>query len=219
MKLKTASLWGTPPTRYYRYLRRVREGAREEHPTLAVLGCADGKYVIPAARMGFRVWAIDVDEVALFGGTKTDASGEVPMPGLAARVKAEKLDDLVEVVHGDFMASPPGREFDSVFTSGALQYSTNTDHTLEQMVDQVGECVRVGGLLYVDYMLPYEEKYKGRANCPEAPWWKEYFAARPRWDVKYNRVMPPTLDRAHVEFPVDHYHQWGHLLAEHLRSA
>lgn len=217
--MKTASLWGTPSSRYYRFLRRVKESSGKENPTLAVLGCADGKYVIPAARLGFEVWAIDVDEVALFGGYKQDASGEVHMPGLAARVEAEKLGDLVEVVHGDFMESPPGRKFDSVFTSGALQYSNNTEYTLEQMVDAVGDCVRPGGLLYIDYMLPYEEKYKGRPNCPQAPWWKEYFNSRPHWVVKYNRVMQPVIDRAHVEYPVDHYHQWGHVLAELTPSA
>ncbi|AUG78797.1 hypothetical protein CFP65_4030 [Kitasatospora sp. MMS16-BH015] len=212
--MKTSSLWGTPQSRYYRLLQRIEENTPAgQPPTMAVIGCADGKYVLPAARRGFKVWAIDIDEVALFGGYKKDLTGEVLMPGLASRVKAEGLEDLVEVVHGDFMAAPPQQKFDAVFTSGALQYSNNLEHSLEQMVTEVGACVKPGGLLYIDYMLPYEEKYQGRAICPEAPWWKEYFTSRPVWEVKHNRVMPPTLDKAHVEYPVDHYHQWGHLLA------
>ena len=216
---KTSSLWGTPPTRYYRYLQRVQEHTGSAHPTLAIIGCADGKFVLPAARRGFRVWAIDIDETALFGGYKTDPTGKVHMPGLASRVATEGLEELVEVVHGDFVESPPGRQFDAVFTSGALQYSNNTERSLEQMVDLVGDCVRPEGLLYIDYMLPYEEKYKGRPNCPEAAWWKEYFGRHDRWDVAYHRVMPPTLDRAHVEYPVDHYHQWGHVLAQRVGHA
>lgn len=215
--MKTASLWGTPPSRYYRYLQRVRDCSSKQHPTLAVVGCADGKYVVPAARLGFRVWAIDIDEVALFGGEKHDAGGPVEMPGLVARVREEGLEKLVEVVHGDFAECPPGRRFDGVFTSGALQYSNNIGRSLEEMVTAVGDCVRPAGLLYIDYMLPYEEKYRGRPNCPEAGWWREYFTGRPQWEVRYNRVMRPTLDRAHVEYPVDHYHQWGHLLAARTR--
>ncbi|TQF06665.1 class I SAM-dependent methyltransferase [Kitasatospora acidiphila] len=211
--MKTSSLWGAPPSRYYSLLRKVAANAGVEHPTMAVLGCADGKFVLPAARRGFKVWAIDIDEVTLFGGVKKDTSGEVPVPGLANRVKAEGFEDSVEIVHGDFMAVRPDRTFDCVFTSGALQYSNNLDHTLAEMVDAVGDCVKPGGLLYIDYMLPYEEKYQGRPTCPEAPWWQEYFKSRPRWDVKYNRAMPPTLDKAHLDYPVDHYHQWGHVLA------
>ncbi|GGW75778.1 class I SAM-dependent methyltransferase [Streptomyces caelestis] len=216
--MKTSSLWGAPQSRYYRFLQRIQEVTESPNPALAVIGCADGKYVLPAARKGFTVWANDIDEVALFGGTKTDASGEVLMPGLASRLKSEGLEDSVEVVHGDFMENCPDRTFDAVFTSGALQYSNNLHHTLEEMVTKVGSLVRPGGLLYIDYMLPYEEKYKGRPTCPDAGWWKEYFESRDEWDVKHNRVMPPTLDRAHVEYPVDHYHQWGHLLAERVRA-
>lgn len=217
--MKTSSLWGTPPSRFYRFLRQLDAQAEGKPPTLAVVGCADGKFVVPAARRGISVWAIDIDEIALYGGFKYDASGEVRMPGLKSRVTDEGLEELVEIVHGDFMESAPSRTFDAVFTSGALQYSNNMEHSLAEMVDAVGALVRPGGLFYLDYMLPYEEKYRGRPNCPEAPWWAEYFAQRPHWDLKYNRVMAPTLDRAHVEYPVDHYHQWGHALATRVTAA
>lgn len=80
------------------------------------------------------------------------------------------------------------------------------------MVDAVCDLVRVDGLVYFDYMLPLEKKYKGRENCPEAQWWKDHFAGRPDFQVLHHRVLPPVLDKAHIEFPVDHYHQWGHLL-------
>lgn len=217
--MKTSSLWGTPPSRFYRFLRQLGDRVEGNPPTLAVVGCADGKFVVPAARRGVRVWAIDIDEVALFGGKKHDASGEVYMPGLEARVKEEKLEEFVEIAHGDFMESAIDRKFDAVFTSGALQYSNNLEHSLSEMVDAVGDLVSAGGLFYLDYMLPFEDKYKGRPNCPEAPWWADYFAQRSHWELKYNRVMPPTLDRAHVEYPVDHYHQWGHALATRVGSA
>ncbi|MEU8087051.1 class I SAM-dependent methyltransferase [Micromonospora sp. NPDC049101] len=212
--MKTASLWGAPPKRFYHFLRRLTPAAPGETLTLAVLGCADGKFVLPAARRGIRVWAADIDEITLFGGYKEDSSGRVHVPGLAARLKTEGLEELVDIHHGSFVDAPPERRFDGVFTSGALQYSNNIGHDLADMVDLVGGCVRLGGLLYVDYMLPYEEKYKGRPNCPEAGWWKEYFHSRPEWHVHHNRAMAPTLDRAHLDYPVDHYHQWGHVLAE-----
>lgn len=213
--MKTKSLWGKPPSRYYRYLKKIHALTPVNPvPTLAVLGCADGKFVLPAARLGFRVYAVDVDEVALFGGKKEDASGVVSMPGLLARAEDEGLIESIEIVHGDFVELRPARQFDGVLASGALQYSRNLDYSLDEMVKRVGLYVRAGGLLYVDYMLPFEQKYKGRQNCPDASWWREHFDESPDWNVKYNRVMQPTIDLAHVEYPVDHYHQWGHMLAE-----
>ncbi|MQA87592.1 MAG: hypothetical protein GEV03_23960 [Streptosporangiales bacterium] len=177
------------------------------------MGCADGKFVLPAARLGFEVVAIDVDEVALFGGYKN----VVHMPGLRWRVKAEGLQDYVRILHGDFMSLKVDERTHGVLTSGALQYSRNLKYELATMVDRVLARTLVGGLFYIDFMLPFEEKYRGRPICPEAQWWKTYFRARTDWRVLYNRVLRPTLDRAHIEYPVDHYHQWGHLLAERLR--
>lgn len=210
--MKTSSLWGKPQSRYYSYLNRIEPAEPGRPSSLAVVGCADGKYVLPAARQGFDVWAIDIDEIAINGGTKHDDSGATPMPGLRARLEQEGLADRVDVRCGDFMTERPDRLFDGVFTSGALQYSFNSVHRLARMVESMVSLARPGGYVYFDYMLPLEEKYKGRENCPEREWWTAHFADRPDVAVLHHRVLPPVMDKAHVEFPVDHYHQWGHLL-------
>lgn len=51
MTKRTASTWGAPPTRYYAFLARLAllYGVGGNYD-LAVLGCADGKFVVPAAR-------------------------------------------------------------------------------------------------------------------------------------------------------------------------
>ena len=89
--MRTASLWGKPPSRFYRFLRKVSSLTCDSSPSLAVLGCADGKFVLPAARRGFNVLAIDVDHVALYGGLKPGIGGVNHMPGLVARLKTENL--------------------------------------------------------------------------------------------------------------------------------
>ena len=214
---RTMSLWGRPPSRYYSYIRRLEEQVRGRKPSLAVLGCADGKFVLPAARRGFRVLAVDVDEVALFGGPKADGiGGPVRMAGLSARLEAEGLSALVEVVLGDLTEGIYPRSYDGVLSSGAIQYSRNMPRDAKYLVTAVIGYAKPGGLVYIDYMLPYETKYIGRPNCPPAGWWRHHLNSRDDIEVLYNRVMRPTLDRAHVEYPVDHYHQWGHAL---LRKA
>jgi hypothetical protein len=212
--MRTASLWGKPPSRYYSFLKRLKDRFTDASGlTLAVVGCADGKFVLPAARMGIRVVAVDVDEIALFGGQKDG----VHMPGLEHRLRAEGLTGQVEVICGDFMSTGADARTHGVLTSGALQYSRNLPYRLEGMVQRVTDHALVNGLLYIDYMLPFEDKYKGRPICPEAGWWKSYFQSRDDWRVLYNRVLPPVVDHAHIEYQVDHFHQWGHLMAERLR--
>jgi hypothetical protein len=212
--MKTASLWGGPPSRYYRFLKHLKDRFPDApRLTLAVIGCADGKFVLPAARMGMHVIAMDADEIALSGGDKDG----VRMPGLRQRLRSEGLAGQVNVICDDLMNADADPRAHGVLTSGALQYSRNLPHRLEDMVQRVTDHALVSGLLYIDYMLPYEDKYKGRPICPEAGWWKNYFRSRDDWEVIYNRVLPPVIDRAHIEYPVDHFHQWGHLMAQRLK--
>lgn len=208
--MKTASLWGRPPTRFYRFLDLVASnpGGKRE---LTVLGCADGKFVLPAARRKFNVLAVDIDSVALYGGAKEGVGGQVTMPGLVARLEAEGLSSQVKVLCADFTELKP-EPMDAVFTSGSIQYSCNMPKTADALLQAALGFVRPGGLFYIDYMLPYEVKYIGRPNCPDAAWWRQKAAELNDWTVMHHRVLQPTRDIAHVEYPVDHYHQWGHLL-------
>src|SRR5262249_47614938 len=137
MGRKTTSLWGRPPSRYYALLRRAESSRPASRLHLAVLGCSDGKFVLPAARRGFTVLAVDVDEIALFGGTKIGPDGPTYMPGLRARLESEGLSRLVEIVHADLAECEPRRPSDVVITSGALQYSRNMKHSMDEMMKRV----------------------------------------------------------------------------------
>jgi hypothetical protein len=216
---QTASLWGATPSRYYRFLRLVEHEIASRPVRFAVLGCADGKFVLPAARRGFSVVAIDVDEVALFGGCKVEFDGtKVEMPGLLSRLQGERLEAQVQILSGDFVTLRCAKHFHAVFTSGAVQYSRNLVYSFDEIVKAVQSYVAPGGLLYVDYMLPWEEKYRGRPICPEKQAWTVAFPPL-SWSVLHNRVVAPTSDGPHVEMPFVHHHQWGHLLAKkRLRS-
>jgi hypothetical protein len=158
-----------------------------------------------------RVLAIEIDPISLFGGEKPWIDGNVHVPGLVKRLEAERLSEYVEVKCSDYMSLEP-IECGAVWTSGAIQYSLNSRYTADELMMGVVNHTAMGGHLYVDYMLPFEEKYIGRKNCPSREWWDVWAEGLDGWEKLYNRVLPPVLDRAHVEYPVDHYHQWGHLL-------
>ena len=59
---------------------------------------------------------------------------------------------------------------------------------MANMVRRVKSYIGRKGLLYVDYMLPYESKYKGRQNCPTRSVWAAYSQER-GWRLVYNRVL------------------------------
>lgn len=216
MTVRTASLWGTPPSRYYQLLRRV-EADKRERLAVAIVGCSDGKFVLPAARRGHSVVAIDVDGTALFGGVKMGPEGETLMPGLVRRLEAEQLTGHVEVIHADFVEVNFQRQFDLILTSGALQYSRNMSHSMEIMVTKLQVLVGCEGYFYADYMLPLAAEHVGRDNYADRSRWSTFFLTND-WKVHYNRVLPPVFEKAHVDLPRDHYHHWGHILAQRVVS-
>lgn len=213
--MRTSSLWGPPPSRYYRFIRRVESDFPSQPLRVAILGCSDGKFVLPAARRGHHVLAIDIDEVALFGGLKVGPAGDVRMLGLRERLVVEDLSHLVTLVHEDFIEYRPTRGFHAVFTSGAVQYSRNLKYRFEEIVKRLKSFVIHQGYIYVDYMLPMNEEQKGRSNFPLKATWSSLFDVK-GWQVIHNRVLPPMFESAHVDNPVDHYHHWGHLLAQKI---
>ena len=218
MMRRTTSLWGRPPSRYYALLKRVQSIKDACDTRMAVLGCCDGKFVLPAARRGMTVLAVDVDEISLFGGTKIGPNGPVHMPGLQARLEAEGLSDRVHIVHDDLARFEAEPTSDVVITSGALQYSRNMVHAMDGMVAQVQGHAASGGIVYVDYMLPLEKRYVGRDNYPGRARWATYFAGND-WIVISHRVLPPQFEAAHVDLPIDHEHHWGHLMAQRVPHA
>jgi hypothetical protein len=203
--MRTSSLWGKPPTRYYNFIRMVETTFPSTALRVAILGCSDGKFVLPAARRGHSVLAMDIDETALFGGNKRGPNGAIHMPGLRKRLRAEHLSHLVSIVNADFIEYRSRRPFHAVFTSGAVQYSRNLKHPFETVIERLKAFVANQGYIYVDYMLPIEDQHKGRDNYPTKEAWSCFFEAK-GWRLIHNRVLPPLFERAHVDNPVDHYH-------------
>jgi cyclopropane fatty-acyl-phospholipid synthase-like methyltransferase len=182
---------------------------------LAVLGCSDGKYVLPAARRGIEVIAVDIDEVSLFGGTKVGVDGsDVHMPGLVWRLAVEGLGDRVTVVHDDLATVRLDPPCDLVFISGAIQYAVNLRHSMTDLIGNVQACVAPGGRLFVEYMLPVEARHQGRANYLPPEVWTS-MVSTDGWTVTSNRVAPAGFDRrTDVEVRAKHrYTQWGFLHA------
>lgn len=207
---RTASSWGTPPRRYYRFLSHMERQLPNRKPSLTVIGCADGKFVLPAARRGWRVIAVDFDE-RMIDGCEADPNVGVPVPGLMRRLDTEGLAHLVTVVRGDFMKSDLPAA-DALWTSGALQYSNNILYGIEALTDRLGTLLRESGRVYIEYMLPAERRLEGRPNCPPLSWWADSFPLR-GWTLLSHTHSYEEPDGPHPYAPWGHTHSWGRILA------
>ncbi|MCK5601106.1 hypothetical protein KAR91_04500 [Candidatus Pacearchaeota archaeon] len=211
--MKTKSLWGSPPGRFYNFLRRV-EGAVGERPIqIGILGCADGKFVLPCARKGYQVLAIDTDHVALFGDSTDGHKGAGEREGLIHRLKKERLERYVSIFCDDFVHFSPSKRCHAVYTSGAINYSYDTRYSVSDMINKISTFVDDGGLIYFDYMLPLSGQMKKQRYYFKKGELRSYFQT-PDWKLLYDRVLPPRLEKAHFGSPVDHYHHWGYLCVQ-----
>lgn len=211
MATLTGSAWGKPGGYHYRFLSRVETSA-ERRPTMLVIGCADGKFVLPAARRGWHVLAVDLDP-RMVSGCGADASVGIlePVPGLQSRLAVEGLAANVDVFTADFMTLdlPP---VDALWTSGCLQYSVNSRHHIGRLTDSLRRKLKRGGLGFIEYMLPDEQKLIGRPNCPAEGWWRDEFPAN-GWEVLSHVSLRNRPESGHPYVPDPHIHSWGRVLA------
>lgn len=208
-RVKTRSIWGNPSRIYFRFLGRLQDSNLPK--TLCILGCSDGKFVIPAAKRGFSVLAIDIDRVALFGGSVNLFGRETAIQGLTKRLQIEDLTGMVEVVNKDFINYIPKTTFSGVFTSGSVHYAENAIYPFTQVVESVKKYVSSPGLLLFEYIhrsdFDNDEKRHFIVSRELASLFKE-----PDWIVTSNKK------KIYVEDPnprVKDIHQivWGRLYA------
>jgi hypothetical protein len=148
--MKTKSLWGSPPGRFYNFLRRVETVVRERPLIIGILGCADGKFVLPCARRGHHVLAVDIDRVSLFGTSADGHQGTEQSAGLVHRLKKEKLEKYVSVFCGDLATFFPSKRCHAVFSSGTINYITDNQDNVSDMINRISTFVGDGGFIYFD---------------------------------------------------------------------
>jgi len=150
--MKTKSdLWTSPNARFFRYLKMIEKTGLPKE--ICILGCSDGNYVLPAARRGFLVTAVDIDEVAIEGGYAKIGNKKIMVEGLKNRIKKHNLQVPVEVIKGNFMDLLSDKTFSGVFSSGLMHYSQNNEYGIEKMINKMKSLVSVGGILLIEHIV------------------------------------------------------------------
>lgn len=232
--MKTKSIWGKPPTRLYRLINLAEQKWGKKF-TACIVGCSDGKFLMPFARAGIKVTGYDIDDIALYGGNKdfpiVDEKATYPYStdfksknyelenkrvlGVVERLELEQLEEYAEIEKRDFYRCMPNKKFNVVFTSCSLHYSANKDFTLEEKTKKLQEIVLPDGYLYVDYMMAIDEDDFN--NYPLSKFYRkkeilQYFDEN--WEIISCRENNhPTFEGAHVDCVKDHFHRFGYVLA------
>ncbi|MER6101787.1 SAM-dependent methyltransferase [Streptomyces sp. NPDC001832] len=210
--MQKLSMWRHTLTFFPQFLAALKERA-EPDSTVTVIGASDGRLILPLVSAGYRVVAIERDPIALHGG-------EVQLPGdktghatgLIERLKLEGLNDQVQVVEKDFLASERlGATSDAVWTSCSWHYSANHHRPLGEFVDRMQRLVRPGGLFGAEFMMPIEQRHHMLEHYTSPERLQRYFIGD--WDVLLTLRTNEFTERAHVGQLQDHTHRMGLLLA------
>ncbi len=236
--MKTKSIWGNPPKRLYKLLNIIKSENRE-NPEVCIVGCSDGKFLMPFARAEIKVTGYDIDEIALYGGEKLFPvkeenkiyaynakfkSKDYPLEkrrvyGVCERLQLENLEAFANVKLLDFYRNPPNDKFDLVFTSCSLHYSKNAEFSLLDKVQKLGSIVKKGGYLYVDYMMAIDED--DYENYPDSKFFRKGQIKNMLSDsfeiISIKENSYPSFEGAHVDCVKDHFHRFGYIFARRIK--
>ena len=232
--MKTKSIWGNPPKRLYKLIE-LGERTLKNNFNACIVGCSDGKFLLPFARKKIKVTGYDIDKIALNGGYKEfpdrkDApnykykkdfiSQEFELTtkkvvGINERLQIEGLSQYANIEYLDFYKNTPNKAFDIVFTSCSLHYTANKSFSLKEKINKLQNIVNVDGYLYVDYMMAIDEN--DFINYSPEKFFrkneiKNFFDSN--WEILYLRENNfISFEKAHVDCVKDHFHRFGYVLA------
>lgn len=177
-----------------------------------IIGASDGKFVLPLAAKGWHVTALEIDPIALFGGSVEFPKGTaINSPGLFERVREHSLDANVQIVQDDFYEYVTKNTFDVVFTSCSWHYSRNHHRPVREYILKMQDCVAPEGLFCAEFMMPVEPRHFGSEHYMTQGQIRRYFGTT--WNILEEFYTMPFLERAHVGNLSDHVHQMGFFMA------
>jgi SAM-dependent methyltransferase len=202
--VSTESLWQATRTFFPLFLAQLAEITALR---VAVVGASDGKFVLPLARQGYQVHAIERNRAAIDGGPVL-LPGRRPdhMPGLRSRLRTEGLEHLVQIDARDVLDPTDARPSDAVWTSCSWHYSVNHQRPLADFIDRLKSLCLPGGILGAEYMMPVDPQHATIEHYLDEGQVLKYLDG---WPVLWEAYTPRFVEDPHVEQPDPHEHRMG----------
>ena len=185
----TDSLWQSTRTFFPLFLRQCE---LSQARTIAIVGAADGKFVLPLVRYGARVTAIECDRDAV--------------EGLRQRLTTERLTDSVEIITGDVLDLVEFGVHDAVWTSCSWHYSRNHRRPVTEFIAGLERLCSRSGLLGAEYMMPIEPQHEQVEHYIPEGRLRGYL---PGWDPIWETYTPVFDEAPHPCQPHTHQHRMG----------
>jgi SAM-dependent methyltransferase len=214
--MKTPSLWDQTLTFFPQFLQTLGDHVAAAK-MVAVIGASDGKFVLPLAKAGYRVIAIERDSIALHGGEIQLPDGSLAHSlGLVGRLKAEGLADQVDVIEGDFLTTDSSAmaRCDAVWTSCSWHYSANHQRPLGLFLDRMQSLLAPGGMFGAEFMMPITPRQRRIEHYTSPERLLHHFP--PPWQVLLTLRTGIFTEGPHIGQPDDHDHRMGMLLARRI---
>lgn len=211
--MKTQSLWQATKTFFPLFLGELTQRSVQ---TVCVVGASDGKFVIPLAKLGFDVLAIERDGKAVHGGP-VELPGHITgtMLGLRQRLKIEEVADHVTIVKDNLFDLRNLSACDAVWTSCSWHYSVNHDRPLREFVGRLQELCAPEGLLGAEFMMPVEDRHRAIEHYLDEGQIRDYLEG---WRLLWEAYTPAFVEDPHVEQLEPHTHRMGFVMASRTES-
>jgi len=207
---ETRSVWQDTRTYFPLFLDLILSRDVEK---VCVVGASDGKFVLPLARRGLRVVAVERDPLALDGGPVIlPNQGAATMPGLRKRLAEEGLSERVQIIETDLLdLTVELPHVGAVWTSCSWHYSANHARPFADFITAMtGLCPGAGAVLGAEYMLPVQPHQLAIEHYPEQGEVRRFFRD---WTIDWETYTPPFIEAPHVEQLSEHVHRIGLIIA------
>lgn len=162
-RVKTKGVWNHPLRRFYEFLKYCDKYNLPKN--ILIIGSADGNLAIAAAKRGFKVTAVEMNEKLIFGGEPVLIDNKkVEVIGMLKRIELEgDIDGLISYKLGDYMTLDNNQKFSLIFTSNSIHYPENLKYSADELVGKMIDLLDDNGFLLLEYVHESEEskKYKG----------------------------------------------------------
>lgn len=207
----TESIWEGTKT-FFPIFKDYLENKKDSKITVCIIGASDGRFVIPLAKKGYKIIAIENDPLLLNGGdVKVSENKTIKVLGLKERLKVENLVSNVEIIEDNFFDVNIDFLVDAIFTSSTWDCSINHNRSLSEYIEKMKSAVKVNGIFCSEYMMPCEEKHKNIEHYLGEGEINKYFN---NWKTIEEFYTPVFKDDPHIGKLVPHIHRMGFFMGQ-----
>lgn len=162
-RIKTKGVWKHPLRRFYKFLEYCDKYNLPK--TILIIGSAAGNLAIAAAKRGFEVTVVEMNEKLILGGEPVLIDNKlVEVIGMRKRIELEgDIDGLITCKLGDYMELDENKKYSLIFTSNSIHYPENMKYRADELVGKMVNLLDDNGFLLLEYVHESAEskKYQG----------------------------------------------------------